>query len=283
MNLILRKNDSSTSLLLFIYSNVMAKTSKDYIRLTSLLEIMKVFGKNETAIRMSLSRAMKAGVLINSKQNNEVYYTLTNEGKNAIELWNNIMIQYWKRYKLRNSDWDKSWHLIIINFMESKKNVKQEFLDRLEQYGFAQIKTNTWISPYHQNEDMYELINKYSFDKEVVEILGEMKIHKDMNIFLEEVYGIEKLKTKYSIFIDTYDRRLTEINKLYEDKDFINNGLALPILQELGWNFFNIVSADCVLPKELLPEWDGDKAAYIMKELREKLLKAVYEYLGKFE
>lgn len=283
MNLILRKNDSATSLLLFIYNNFMDKTKKDYIKLSSLLEIIKVFGKNETAIRMSLSRAAKAGVLTNSKQDNEVYYTLTNEGKKAIRLWNEGVAHFWKRYKLRNSGWDKNWYFINFDFKESKKNIRPEFLDKLEQLGFAQININTWISPYHQNEEVRELIGEYGLDDGVVEIYGEMKIHKDMNRFIDEVYGIRKLKTKYKEFIDTYKSRLVEISKIYEDKDFVNNGLALPILQELGWSFFETSSLDAVLPKEVLPEWEGDKAAYIMRELREMLLEASYRYLEKFE
>ena len=283
MNLILRKNDSTTSLLLFIYNNFMDKTTKDYIKLSDLLEIMKVFGKNETAIRMSLSRAAKAGVLTNSKQDNEVYYTLTHEGKKAITLWNEGVIHFWNRYRLRNSDWDKSWYFINVDFTESKKSIKSEFLDKLEQFGFAQINIKTWISPYHQYEEVLALIKEYDLDDGVVEIYGEMKIHKDIKRFLDEVYGIGKLKTKYREFIDTYETRLAEISKVYKDEDFINNGQALPMLHELGWCFFGIASEDAVLPKEVLPVWEGDKAACVMRELRKMLLEAAYKYLEKFE
>jgi phenylacetic acid degradation operon negative regulatory protein len=62
MKLILRKKDSSTSILLFIFNNYMAQTTKNYMSLSSLLEIMQVFGKNETTTRMSLSRAAKKGL-----------------------------------------------------------------------------------------------------------------------------------------------------------------------------------------------------------------------------
>lgn len=282
MNLILRKKDSTTSLLLFIFNNYMAKTTKDYIKLSSLLEIMKVFGKNETAIRMSLSRAMKAGMLTNSKQDNEVYYTLTYEGKMAIRLWNEGVIHFWKRYKFRYSGWGKKWYFINVDFTDGRKDKRVEFSEKLKGYGFAQIDTNAWLSPYHQHEEVGELIRYYGFEDRVVEICGKMKINKDMNRFLNEVYGIEKLKAKYNGFIDTYERKLPGISKAYEDKDFINNGSALPILHELGWRFFGIASEDAVLPNEVLPEWEGDKAASIMKELRKMLLEAAYKYLEKY-
>lgn len=283
MKLILRKNDSATSLLLFIYNNYMAKTTKDYIKLSGLIEIMKVFGKNETAIRMSLSRAVKAGVLSNSKQDNEVYYTLTPQGKHAINLWNEGVIHFWKRYKLRNSGWNNKWHFINADFLEGRKDIRAEFLDKLEQCGYVQINTSTWISPYLQGEDVWGLIKEYGMDEGVVEIYGEMKIHRDMNRFLEDVYGIGRLKIMYREFIDAHEGKLDEIRNMCEDRNFINNGLALPILHELGWNFFETASEDALLPKELLPEWEGDRAAYIMRESRIMLLEATNRYFEKFE
>ncbi|HYE11294.1 MAG TPA: hypothetical protein VEF53_14050, partial [Patescibacteria group bacterium] len=112
MKLILRKNDSATSLLLFIYNNYFSKSQKDSLKLSSLLEIIKVFDKNETAIRMSLSRAVKAGILSKSRQGNEVIYSLTDVGRQSIDLWNEGVESFWKRFRLRNSSWDGKWYIV---------------------------------------------------------------------------------------------------------------------------------------------------------------------------
>lgn len=282
MKLILRRNDSATSLLLFIYNNYMAKNKNDSMKLTSLLEIIKGFGKNETAIRMSLSRAVKAGLLVNSRVENEVVYTLTTEGKNAIHYWNEGVMQYFKRYQLRNQQWDNKWYFIYVDFTEENKDTKGEFLDKLQQMGFAQINTNTWVSPYHQSQEVWKSAKQYGLEDRIVEVHGEMKIHKDMNRFLDDLYGIEKLRTAYLDFVDAYSGRLNEIKQLCTDQSFIENGTALPILHELGFSFFNIAADDASIPKQLLPEWEADQAAWIMKELRTALLEAVYQYLEKF-
>lgn len=282
MKLILRKNDSATSLLLFIYNNYLAKTTKESIKLSSLLEILSVFGKNETAIRMSLSRAVKGGLLTNSKIENEVNYTLTPEGKNAILYWNEGVMHFFRRYQLRNTPWDQKWYFINVEFTGDTRENKVEFLDKLQQQGFAQVNTNTWITPYHQYDEVWKLLEKYSLADAIVEIHGEMKVHKDMDKFLDDVYGINKLRESYQTFIDTYNSKVEEVSQLCKEKNFVENGLAFPILHGLGFSFFNIASDDAALPREILPEWEGDKAARIMKELREKLLDATYRYLEKF-
>ena len=204
MKLILRKKDSSTSILLFVFNNYMIKTTKDYITLSSLLEIMKVFGKNETATRMSLSRATKTGLLTNIKQDNVVTYVLTPDGKKFNALWNEGFMNFWKRYEFRNSKWDSKWYFINIDFKKDNNDCRVEFIDKLEQYGLAQINTNTWVTPYHQYQEIWRLIENYNFSDGIIETYGEMTIHKDMNTFLDETFGIKKLKPLYDQFITAY-------------------------------------------------------------------------------
>lgn len=252
------------------------------MKLSVLLQILKVFGKNESAIRMSLSRAVKAGMLINSRHDNEVSYALTTEGKKAIVYWNEGVISFFERYHLRRAQWDHRWYFLNIDFKEEHREVKAEFLDKLQQRGFAKINTNTWVTPYYRNQEIWEIIETYGLSNDTVEIRGEMTIHKDLSEFLNEIYDIEKLRTGYQGFLDAYANRLQEIRQLCRDESFIQNGLAFPILHSLGFDFFEIASDDAVLPKELLPEWEGDRAAVILREARKPLLEATHKYLDQF-
>ena len=282
MRLILRKNDSATSLLLFIYNNYYSKTSKYSLKLSSLLNILKAFDKNETAIRMSLSRAVKSGFLVNSKEGSEVVYTLSDMGKQSIELWNEGVINLWKRYKLRQQPWDGKWYFVNIEFSDDKKQ-KAEVIDKLQQLGFALINTNTWLCPYYQKDEINEAIDKFKLKTGVVEIYGEMNIRKDVDEFLEEVYQLDALKERYKEFISTYETKVIQIKELCKEEQFVSSGQALPLLHELGWQFFSVALDDAVLPKQLFPYWEGDVAASVMKEYRELLLDASWKFLDKFE
>lgn len=283
MRLILKKKDGLTSLLLFVYNNYLFTNSKASIKLSKLLEIMKAFGKNETATRMSLSRAMKAGLLINCVQNNEVIYELTLEGKSYIELWNEEANRFWKRYQYRESSFDNNWYYVSILSGQNSNESKVDFIDALRQYGFAQLNANTYVSPYHQHQEVQELIEKYDLSDGIVELYGEMKIHKDIDIFLNEIFTINNLNVQYQQFIDKYKDKLIEIREVCKLKDFVDDGLALPLLSELGWDFFGIATLDAALPKQILQKWHGDEAVQIMKELRTILFEATCEYLKKFE
>ncbi|MDF2890550.1 MAG: phenylacetic acid-responsive transcriptional repressor [Clostridia bacterium] len=282
MKLILRKNDSATSLLLFIYNHYFSKSQKNSLRLSSLLEIIKVFDKSESAIRMSLSRAVKAGILSNAKQDNEVIYSLTDLGRKSIHLWNEGVQSFWKRFNLRNSSWDGKWYILNIEFQEDKKQ-RMEISDNLQQLGFTILNTNTWICPYNQSKEIRGLATKFGLETAIVEFFGEMTVGKDMQQFLDDTYKLDILKSKYKAFIHVYGEKLKQTKEICEEHSFIDRGQGLPLLHELGWNFFNIASEDPVLPKQLYPFWEGDEAAALMKELREVLLEASWQYLEKFE
>ncbi|HAN20521.1 MAG: hypothetical protein A2Y15_04200 [Clostridiales bacterium GWF2_36_10] len=281
MKLILRKNDSATSLLLFIFNNYYTKNLKDSLKLSSLLSILKIFDKNETAIRMSLSRAVKSGFLLNCKKDNEVIYKLTIQGNQAIQAWNEGVQSYWKRYIKRYQPWDGKWYYIYIEFSSDKKQ-KIEIIDKLQLLGFSLINTNNWICPYYLKNEINETIGKYNL-KCIIEILGEMNIRKDMTEFLDEVYKFDILRKKYKDFINIYEPKLLQTKEIYKLDKFVDSGQALPLLHELGWEFFTIASDDPVLPNQLFPVWEADKASSIMKEFRNLLLEASLKYLNKFD
>ncbi|MDO0824703.1 PaaX family transcriptional regulator [Desulfosporosinus nitroreducens] len=283
MKVILRKNDSATSLLLFIYNNFLTHCNKDTIKISSLIQIMKVFGKSETATRMSLSRTVKSGILINKNDGSEVYYTLDSSGRDSINTWNEGMQQFWKRYALRNKPWNKKWYLVNLEFREENKANRSTILEKLQQNGFGILSANTWICPYCQTDELQKILTEFNMNTGVVEMNGEMTINEDMISFVDKVFHLKELEKSYENFIKIFNKKLEETKELYQEEWFVEGGHSLPLLHALGWEFLSIATDDATLPKTLYPAWAGDEAAQLMLELRRILLEATIKYLGKFE
>ncbi|KUO75701.1 MAG: hypothetical protein APF81_17650 [Desulfosporosinus sp. BRH_c37] len=283
MKVILRKNDSATSLLLFIYNNYWVHFNKDTIKLSSLIQLMKVFGKSETATRMALSRTVKAGILINKNDACEVNYTLDTSGKEAINTWNEEMQQFWKRYNLRNKLWDKKWYLVNLEFGEVNKENRSTILEKLRQNGFGILSTNTWISPYYQSNKVQTILAESSINTRAVEMYGDMTIYEDIASFVDKVFHLKELEKPYANFINIFSEKFEETEKLSREKWFVEGGHSLPLLHALGWEFLSIAIDDATLPKALYPAGDGDTAAQLMIEFRRILLEATIKYLGKFD
>ncbi len=281
--IIIRKNDSATSLLLFIFNNYLTHYNRDALKLSSLLEIMKAFGKSETATRMSLSRTVKAGILFNENISNEIHYRLSPVGKKSISVWNEGIRQFWKRYDLRIKPWDNRWYLVNLEFFDKYKDNRPVILQRLKHLGFGILSTNTWISPYYQSEEIKKLLMDFDMEKGAVEMYGEMNIHQDINTFLKDIFHLKEHEKSYENFIKVFDEKFTTTKQIYHEKWFIDGGHSLPILHSLGWQFFHIATEDASLPIELYSDWIGIEAAQLMIEFRQILLEVTIKYLGKFE
>ena len=283
MKVILRKNDSATSLLLFIYNNYWVHFNKDTIKLSSLLQLMMAFGKSETATRMALSRTVKAGILINKNDGSDVNYTLDTSGKEAINTWNEEMQQFWKRYTLRNKPWNKKWYFINLEFGEEDKENRSTILEKLRQNGFGILSTNTWISPYYQSNEIQTILTESKMNTRVVEMYGDMTIYEDIVSFVDKVFHLKELEKPYENFIMIFSEKFEETKKLSREEWFVEGGHSLPILHALGWEFLSIAIDDATLPKAFYPAWPGDTAAQLMIEFRKILLEATIKYLGKFD
>ena len=279
----LRKVDSTTSLLLFVYNNYVTEFNKDTLKLSSLLEIMETFGKSESATRMALSRTVKSGILVNQNKGNEVSYRLAPNGKNAINIWNNQISRFWQRYARRHQPWDQRWHLFNLNLTEDKKEFRSNIFERLKEIGFRLLATNTWISPYAQPKEIAELLTEFEIGLCTIEMHGEMIVHQATEPFVESVFQLKKLEEPYGRFVETFKKQFAETTKICEEEKFLSEGKALPLMQALGWEFFFIAAEDPVLPIFLQPRWAGDEAAQLMRDYRAILLRAVRKYLEKFE
>lgn len=278
MKVILRKENSSTSSLLFVYNTVYSRAQKESFHLSSLIEIIGRFGKAETAVRMALSRACKAGILETGKPDKEVVYSLTPAAIRLIQLWNADALSCWKRFALRNKPWEGKWYFIHIPLNDTAK--KGEMSEKLRQVGFVQISVHTWLSPYHQTEAVNSILSEIDAKADAVSVYGELEARTGMDSFLEKTFELSRKREQYADFISAYQPQLA---RLSEDPSAAAEGKALPILHKLGFAYFAVATEDPMLPRMLLPDWPGDQAAALMRDLRNILENAAWEYLKDFD
>lgn len=274
MKIILRKKDSVTSILLFIFNIYGEYTNQYTIQLRHLIDFMMLFKKNETSTRMGLSRMVKAGILVNRKMDNEIVYELTEFGLENINIWNNGITNFFKRYQKRFQAWDGKWSaIILLDFNKSDKD-QQPIIDELTEMGLREVNRNTWIFPY-QISDVRALIAKERIRYLAVDG-GEIQSDFSLNELLDNVFEITLVGNKYLELLEMMQEIKKEIEGLKG-----NEGYYLALLFKLGWNFYEIAVSDPALPKELLEDWEGDKVIQEFQNLRRYLYDNVVKYFKK--
>jgi len=267
----LRKWNSVTSIVLYIY-NIYQQVMGEYeIELSTLLDYINQFGKTDSASRVSLSRMVKSGILINKKRNGNIYYILTQEGLSNINQWNNGLERFYQRFKIRHKEWDQEWTtLTMINFKKSKEK-NQFILDNLWELGYREIDNNVWFSPFIFKDEIDSILTNNKVNYLVNR--GTIEINYDWDNFIENTFHITKLRKKHIKFINNIGGMRKDI-----EKENIRDKKLLPVLFTLGWDFYDIVTDDPALPLDILDNWIGDRSVLEMGEFREYLVKRISNY-----
>jgi len=275
VKIVLRKKDSVTSIVLFLFNIYGEYTGQYSIGLNKLIRFMQQFEKNETSTRMGLSRMVKAGVLANQRSGNEVYYQLTDYGLENIRIWNDGMGRFFARLNKRHNAWDQKWYLaVLMNFHKSDKE-NQLIVDELMELGLREIEKNVWLCPYRVSGEMADLSVKNEF--EYIELWGGNIFYNfTADQLLKDIFKIEPVRKSYLKLLRLIEEIKNESAGLND-----NEGNHLPLLFKLGWNFYDTAVFDPVLPEELIADWEGDRVVIEFTELRRHLFDRVTGYFEK--
>lgn len=269
MKITLRKRDSVISAMLFVF-NICGEYQNNYtIRLGSLLEMMQYFHKSEASIRTGLSRMAKSGILASRRESGETIYELTKEGIESLDQWNRGLARFFSRHALRQSGWDGTWHLLTIVGFNKSDYDNQDIVDELNECGLRELNNNVWATPYPIDEAVFALLDTRGF--RYIKIMGGIQPNFNPDELLDNAFKLSDISHLYSAF-------LRKADEVQHDIDELRGGVLLPVLFELGWDFYDAATSDPALPKTLLPEWDGDSAAALMKTLRPLLVREITGY-----
>ncbi|MGE5605337.1 MAG: PaaX family transcriptional regulator C-terminal domain-containing protein [Bacteroidota bacterium] len=269
MYLKIKRKESVSSILLFIFNVFLVERGITSIPLRKIFKILEPFQKNETAIRMGLSRELQNGLLINGKENGEVHYYLTETALNGFKYWMKTMDYDRAKMQLQLADWNSIWSILALNNrMELERTIYEKISEELRQISYGLLNKNVWISPYLQTKLILELSQKYHIENEVHLFESRLSNLESISSLVSTIWPINKLYEQYQAFLEN----LTNESKLLNIESR-NGGGGLPVLYRLGFEYFEIVQDDPRLPLQLLPSnWPGLQAAKSFNQLRERIL-----------
>ncbi len=265
MKITLRKRDSVTSSVIFIYNMLNEYNGKQSIKLSHLIDFMQRFGKSESSIRTGLSRMVKSGILYTERINGETIYNLTDDGMQNIITWNKGLQRFFQRYQMRFTDWDRKWQLLSIFDFNKSEYENQTLLDEFMEMGLRES-NNIWITPYKIEEEILQQLKSKGYRYMIFK--GDILNVGMKESLIKEYFKIDYLKTRYQDFISKIETFKIELSSK-------SNIDVLPILFEIGWDFYDLVTTDPVPPKAIIGEWEEDEAVKLMQTIRKELFTRV--------
>ena len=147
---------------------VLAATSPYFVH--NLLFGSKRFKKYaKRTISTTFDRLRRSGVLSIESRNNQIYVSLTPEGKKKAGIFqiNDLKIKIPRQ-------WDKKWRLLTFDIAHTRRILREALRGKLKQLGFRQFQKSIWIHPFHCSAEIILIKGFFGLtDKEVQLIVAE--------------------------------------------------------------------------------------------------------------
>ncbi len=269
--IIIRKSDAISSVVFFLFSSFLLPRNITRISLKKLLYLMKSFDKNETAIRMGLSRAVKAGILKNIREGDRVFYEIQENGQKNIEEWKELKQSFWKKISLRKNGWNGYW-CIVIEDIPGNMEERIRFVEYIKKLGFGRLGRGCYIHPYDLSKDVESAAEELNLTKYTKVFISRLASFYNIHDLVREIWDIEDVKRKYMEFTVQYPLALSPWNSM-EDK-------LVAFCHNFIHEFTEIMKADPVLPTEMLgPNWEGDNALRLLDQFNKTIVPKTKDYV----
>ncbi|MFF5262222.1 PaaX family transcriptional regulator C-terminal domain-containing protein [Actinomadura viridis] len=223
----------------------------------SFIEVFGRLGVGEHAIRSTLGRMARRGLLARHRRGRRMYFGLTARSERILL---DGEARVWRRGAV-NADWDGRWTVLAFSMPESWQRQRHDLRSRLVWAGFGPLGNGIWIAP--SRVDVGEVIAPGGRDRglggRVKVFHGTAEEPTDVGRMIRDAFDLEALAAGYRAFLERWDRP-DPIPGAPDD-------LARFLWMMTEW--LSLVRVDPRLPAEHLPPgWPAFRAQEVLHELR---------------
>ena len=248
------------ALIVTIYG-LYARESGGWLSVGSLIRLMAGLGVDEPAVRSSISRLKRRGILVPWRAGAVAGYKLSEAGRLALAEGDR---RIFGRPRALLAD---GWLLAVFSVPESQRQQRHELRSRLTWLGFGTVSPGVWIAPGHLAPETTEVLQRNGLAGYVQLFRADYLAFGDVAAQLGQWWDLDRLQRLYQEFLDSYSALLDRA----PGTDAAAFGAYVQALT--GWR--RLPFLDPGLPAELLPpNWHGQRAAELFDALRSRLEEA---------
>jgi phenylacetic acid degradation operon negative regulatory protein len=238
-----------------------ARSEGNWLSIASTISLMADLGIEGQAVRSSIYRLKRRGVLVSERRGNAAGYTLADQ---TLEVLAQGDVRIFQRVRASADD---GWVVAVFSVPESERQKRHELRTSLTGLGFGTVTSGVWVAPAHQAEAARQLLDR-------------RRLAEYVDLFTGEHFGFGDLRAKVRTWWD-----LDELSALQEDflvqwrpaLRLASDGSATPleafrVYVPMLTEWRRLPYRDPGLPLSLLPDgWNGVEAGRLFDSLNEAL------------
>lgn len=239
------------------------------LSISSLIRLMATLGVDEPAVRSSISRLKRRGLLLPEKVGGAAGYALSERARAILDEGDRRIFE-----RPRGGAGD-GWVIAVFSVPESERDKRHQLRSRLSWLGFGTVASGVWIAPAHVAHEAKDALASSGLSDYVDLFRAEYVAFRAEPEQVASWWDLDGLERMYEQFIAEYRPVLNRWRRRRRDDDAM--AFADYVLVLTHWR--RLPYLDPGLPAGMLPgDWRGSEAADIFFALHERLAPAAHRW-----
>ncbi|MDN3351600.1 PaaX family transcriptional regulator C-terminal domain-containing protein [Actinomadura sp. DC4] len=244
-----------------------ARSDGGWLSVASLIELLGVLSVDEPAVRSSISRLKRRGILVARRHGGAAGYELSADGLAILREGDD---RIFRRERATPAD---GWMLAVFSVPEAERHKRHILRSQLTRLGFGTAAPGVWIAPAHLHGATADMLRRLELDPYADLFRGDHLAFGDLAAKVRGWWDLEELERHYREFLDAH---APARHRAPDDR----TAFAGYVRVLTDWR--RLPYLDPGLPVELLPEdWIGIRAADLFFDLRSRLEEPARAYVRK--
>ena len=238
------------------------RSDDGWLSIASLIELLADLGVDEPAVRSSISRLKRRGILHARRHQGAAGYELSDEARAILREGDE---RIFRRHRASLSD---GWMLAVFSVPEAERHRRHVLRSQLTRLGFGTAAPGVWIAPAHLYDATAGALRRLGLDSYADLFRGEHLAFGDLAAKVRRWWDLDQLERLYGEFIEAHEPVLRRWRRCGTPR--ARTAFADYVRVLTDWR--RLPYLDPGLPEELLPDdWIGIRAADLFFTLRSRL------------
>ncbi len=263
------RGQTPRALIVTVYG-LYAREVGGWLSVAAIIRLMSELAIDETAVRSSISRLKRRGLLVAERSGGAAGYALSAPARTVLDEGDRRI------FARRRAALDDGWVLAVFSVPEVERDKRHQLRSRLSWLGFGTVAAGVWIAPAHVLDEAHDVLARHGLSPYVDLFRAEHVAFTDVRDQLPGWWDLTRLQARYDDFLQQHRpilagyRRRRRVDERAAFVDYIG---ALTDWRRLPYS-------DPGLAPELLPRgWNGVRAADTFFELRERLAGPAHRFV----
>jgi phenylacetic acid degradation operon negative regulatory protein len=257
------------ALIVTIYG-LYAREAGGWLSVSALIRLMGELGVDEPAVRSSISRLKRRGILEAQRVEGAAGYALSAQAREILDEGDRRIFE---RHRATPGD---GWILAVFSVPESERQRRHTLRSRLTWLGFGTVASGVWIAPGHLDAETRDVLHRHGLSSYVDLFRADYLGFGDVAEQVPAWWDLDSLGRLYDEFVLVYQPVLTRWRRRRTND--AGEAFADYVRVLTAWR--RLPFLDPGLAPELLPPgWPGVRAADLFFALRDRLAGPAHDHV----